>query len=234
MEKKRVWRQGALLAGVAVLALAVGELPHLASSDAEPSFLYPSVVVDAGHGEFDGGAIAPDGTAEKDLNLAVAKPLGLMLRLCGFNVTMTRDSDAALHEEANATIREKKVSDMKQRLALFDDADLNISIHQNIFGATAYYGAQVFYSENHPFSQVLGTCVREEIYRTLQPENTRELKRGNRDIYLLYKTTAPTVLVECGFLSNAEELAKLKDENYQRQMAFAVALGAVRYVAETL
>ncbi len=191
----------------------------------------PRVTVDAGHGGFDGGAQAPDGTCEKDLNLAIARPLGMMLTLCGFEVTMTRTDDSALNDSGD-TIRTKKVSDMNARLALYEQAQLNIAIHQNMFSVAKYHGAQVFYSENNPFSKQLASCVREEIVRSLQPDNTRELKSGNRDIFLLYKTTKPTVLVECGFLSNAEELALLKDERYQQQTAFAIACGAARYWAE--
>lgn len=192
----------------------------------------PLVTVDAGHGDFDGGAVAADGTEEKDLNLAVALPLSDMLRLCGCRVAMTRTDDTTLCADDSASIRERKVSDMKARLAMYEQADINISIHQNMFSKAIYHGAQMFYSTNDPASRVLAEAVREQIVTGLQPDNTRELKSGNRDIYLLYKTTRPTVLVECGFLSNAEELAALKTPTYQRRLAFAVASGMMRYWCE--
>ncbi len=192
----------------------------------------PTVVVDAGHGDFDGGAVASDGTEEKALNLAIANDLCLLLTLCGFDVTPTRTDDTTLCEDNDASIRERKVSDTKARLALFEQADMNISIHQNMFGGAAYHGAQVFYSENNALSKLLGTTIREEIVRLMQPDNTRELKTGNRDIYLLHKASKPTVLVECGFMSNAKELGNLKDTAYQRQMAFAVSCGVMRYYAQ--
>ncbi len=189
----------------------------------------PRVTIDAGHGDFDGGASAPDGTLEKTLNMEIARPLGDILRLYGFDVTMTREDDSGLHEDDNASIREKKVSDMNARLALYEQADLNIAVHQNTFGDSRYSGTQLFYSDNHPLSKPLASHIRETVYSQLQPDNTRELKTGNRDIYLLYKTTKPTVLVECGFLSNAAELANLKDNMYQCRLAVCIANGAAEY-----
>lgn len=228
--RRWLWIAGTGVLCVALLCTATGELVRQVDTLGTVASR-PTVVVDAGHGGFDGGARAPDGTLEKDLNLAISRPLGMMLTLCGFDVIMTRTGDQALHRQGD-TIREKKVSDMDARLDLYEQAHLNISIHQNMFGMSSCHGSQVFYSDAHPLSKVLATCVREEIVRTLQPENTRQLKAGNRDIFLLHKTTKPTVLVECGFLSNAHELTRLKTEEYQRQLAFAVACGAVRYTTE--
>ena len=224
---KRRWLvvAGTCMLCVAVLMAATDHVVRQAGTWQENA-VRPRVTVDAGHGGFDGGATAPDGTMEKDINLCVAQALSDMLTLCGLDVTRTRSDDTALDREGE-TIRRRKVSDMEQRLALYEQAQINISIHQNMFGAARYQGAQVFYSANHPFSKVVAECVRGEIVGMLQPDNTRELKAGNRDIYLLHKTTKPTVLVECGFLSNAEELSKLKDETYQRQLAFAIASGVL-------
>ncbi len=229
--RKSIGVIGVTLLCAAVLTAAVGSIAAVTPSVVTAP-LRPIITVDAGHGDFDGGAVAPDGTTEKELNLCIAMPLAVVLTYCGFDVTMTRWEDTSLCEDNSATIRERKVSDMKARLALFEAAHLNISIHQNMFGAAQYHGAQVFYSANHPLSKELGTCVREELYRLVQPDNTRELKMGSRDIYLLYRTTAPTVLVECGFLSNCEELARLQDTEYQRQVAFALACGVMRYEAQ--
>ncbi len=213
-----------------MLFAAFSELAQSVETQRAPS-LRPCVTVDAGHGGFDGGATAPDGTQEKTLNLAVAQPLGTMLTLCGWDVTMTRTDDTALSGE-NGSIRERKVSDMNGRLELYEEADINIAIHQNMFSSPQSHGAQVFYSVNHPFSKSLAQSVREELVRSIQPDNTREIKAGNRTIFLLHKTTKPTVLVECGFLSNAAELKELQSEEYQQRMAFAVACGTMRYAAE--
>ena len=145
---------------------------------------------------------------------------------------MTRQTDDGLQNADDTTIRQKKVSDMHARLAIYEEAQLVISVHQNMFAAQSCRGSQVFYSPNHPCSKVLASCVREQLISQVQPDNTRELKAGNKDIFLLYKTTRPTVLVECGFLSNAEELARLKETEYQRQLAFAVACGAMEFIAQ--
>lgn len=226
-----VWIMGTSVLCAAVLALALSQ--EVLFTDAPSgSSSRPVIVIDAGHGGFDGGATALDGTMEKDLNLQIARVLSSVLTVCGFDVTMTRQTDAGLEQATDATIREKKVSDMHARLALYEEAQVVVSIHQNMFGVAKYHGSQVFYSANHPLSKVLATYVREELIAKVQPDNTRELKAGNTDIFLLHKATKPTVLVECGFLSNAEELEKLKNEEYQRQLAFAIACGVIRYTAE--
>ncbi|MBQ9415203.1 MAG: N-acetylmuramoyl-L-alanine amidase [Clostridia bacterium] len=210
-----------------VLAAVLGTLPTTAPTRPVQAAVAPLITVDAGHGGADGGAVAPDGTAEKTLNLAIAQKLTMMLRFCGYRVRMTREGDDSIHDAESVTIREKKVSDMNNRLQMFEESDRNISIHQNMFGSARYHGAQVFYSTNDPASEELATAIRDSIVGWLQPDNTREIKPGSRDIFLLYKTTKPTVLVECGFLSNAEELALLKDPAYQQQLAFAIACGVI-------
>ncbi len=188
----------------------------------------PRILIDPGHGGADGGASAADGTMEKELNLRVSLPLRDVLTVMGFSVEMTRTSDVMLNTEGD-TLRERKVSDIHNRLAMVEAAELTVSVHQNKFSEAQYYGTQVFYSANHSESRVLAESVREQVITLLQPENTRELKQGTSDIYLLDKTTRPMILVECGFLSNEAELAKLKTETYQRQMAFAVAAGVMTY-----
>ncbi len=199
-------------------------------TDTAPSGAVPVVTVDAGHGGFDGGATAADGTQEKDINLAVALPMADFLRLCGVRVVMTRTDDEALCEEEGLRIRDKKRGDMKARLALFEEADLNVSIHQNAFSGTAYSGTQVFYTVNHPDAARLAQCVQSQVMTWLQPDNTRQIKSGNRDIYLLHKTTVPTILVECGFLSNIAECEALKSAIYQRQMAWALTGGVLQFL----
>ncbi len=233
--KRRWWSVAAVLIVCTAVFLTgvervgvVGKLPEIDKT------VRPLVTVDAGHGGFDGGASAPDGTMEKTLNLEMSEPLSAMLLLCGFEVKSTRTADVGLHEDDTASIREKKISDMKARLALYDSADLNIAVHQNNFGDARYSGTQVFYSDNHALSKPLAEAVRSGICERLQPDNTRELKTGNKDIYLLYKTQKPTVLVECGFLSNTEELARLKDPQYQRQLMLCVTQGVVQYATTYL
>ena len=188
-----------------------------------------SVLIDPGHGGFDGGAVADDGTTEKHLNLAISLYLRDLLYVCGVPVTMTRQTDVGLENDSSISIREKKSSDMRRRLAMYDEAALVISVHQNHFSAPKYSGTQLFYSVNHPDSVLLAQSVRDSVVGWIQPQNTRELKKATDGIFLLHHTTAPTVLVECGFLSNPEEREKLKTPAYQQQLAFAVMAGYWNY-----
>lgn len=187
------------------------------------------VLIDPGHGGFDGGAVAEDGTTEKHLNLAVALYLRDMLYICGVPVEMTRQTDVGLETNSATSIREKKSSDMKRRLEMYNAASLVISVHQNHFSVPKYSGTQLFYSVGNTASAVLAEEIRAAVVGWIQPQNTRELKKATDGIYLLYHTTAPAVLVECGFLSNPEERDKLKTPAYQQQMAFAVMAGYWNY-----
>lgn len=191
-----------------------------------------TVLIDPGHGGFDGGAVAEDGTTEKHLNLAIAQCLRDMLYICGVSVEMTRQTDIGLESSYADSIREKKSSDMQQRLSMYEEAGLVISIHQNHFSIPKYSGTQVFYSPNHPDSVALAETIRQSVIKYIQPQNTRELKQATDGIYLLYHTDTPTVLVECGFLSNPEEREKLKMPAYQQQMAFSILAGFWNYHIE--
>lgn len=188
----------------------------------------PHIVIDAGHGGEDGGASAADGTLEKSINLAVALPLGDLLHVMGLDVSQTRTEDVMISSEGD-TLRERKVSDIKNRLARIEQADMAVSIHQNKFPQGQYHGAQMFYAPTNENSKMLAESVRESVISLLQPSNTRELKKGEETVYLLKHATKPLVLVECGFLSNEQECAKLKTTEYQRQMAFAIATGIFSY-----
>ena len=187
------------------------------------------VLIDPGHGGFDGGAVAEDGTTEKHLNLAIASCLRDMLYICGVPVNMTRHTYEGLEENASASIREKKSSDMRRRLEMYNAAELVISVHQNHFSVPKYKGAQIFYSTENATGAVLAEDIRASVVGWVQPQNTRELKKATDGIYLLYHTTTPAVLVECGFLSNPEERDKLKSPAYQQQMAFAIMAGYWNY-----
>jgi len=189
----------------------------------------PYVLVDAGHGGADGGATGVDGTAEKDVNLNIARTLSSLLRVMGVKTGMTREDDRSIHTEGNS-LREQKVSDMHNRLAMYEEATAVVSVHQNHFAEAKYDGTQVFCSPVHPQSRVLGVAVRESVLSLLQPDNTRQLKTADDGVFLLANTTVPAVLVECGFLSNPAECAKLAETEYQRQMAFAVAGGVFSFL----
>lgn len=184
----------------------------------------PTVVVDAGHGGEDGGTETDGGVPEKTINLAIAKPLGDWLTVMGYTVSYTRTTDTMVAATGD-TLRERKISDMRNRLAAFEQADMAISIHQNHFAESRYSGTQVFYGTRSPGSQGLAQAIQSTVVESLQPHNTRQVKAGDRSVYLLAHATKPTVLVECGFLSNVEEAKKLQERVYQRQMALAIAFG---------
>lgn len=190
-----------------------------------------TVIVDAGHGGFDGGAVANDGTVEKDINLSIALKLGEMLDIMGYNVVFTRTVDNGTDNLETGSIASRKKADLKNRLELmygFSDA-MFVSIHLNKFTSGSAKGAQVFYSPNYEQSKELGTIIQSSVKNLVQPENSRVCKKAGKDIYLLYNSPLPAVIVECGFLSNSLELKLLKDEDYQTSMAFSILCGILEY-----
>lgn len=219
----------ALTAGVCVAALLFS-LPVVKRADAVYREEQQTVIlIDPGHGGADGGATGVDGTSEKDVNLSVSRTLAAILRVMGHEARLTREDDRSIHSPEAGTLREQKVSDMHNRLAMYEEASLVVSIHQNQFTQSQYSGAQMFYAPKNEQSKVLATHIRDKVLSLLQPENTRELKRADDSLYLLSNATVPVALVECGFLSNPAECQKLSDPTYQRQMAFAVAGGILAF-----
>lgn len=190
----------------------------------------PTIVIDAGHGGEDGGAVSESGVLEKDINLSIANDTSALFYLLGFDVTQTRKTDIAL-DNGEDTIRKRKVSDMKKRLEIFNSSKENtiISIHQNKFSESKYHGTQIFYSPNNPKSKQLADSIKYSVKGLLQPDNERECKKADSGIYLLKNTNNPAVIVECGFISNEEECKNLLDSQYQKQMAFSITAGFLSY-----
>ena len=212
------------------ILLLLGDHAVQTASDAVSSSL-PLLILDAGHGGQDGGAVAADGTNEKDINLSLTLTLDALLRSLGFQTMLTRTDDT-LHETPGATtMRERKVGDLRYRLQLTQEHPdcILISIHQNQFYDPKYDGAQVFYSGNHLQSKELAQCLQDAIVHALQPYNSRQIKQSGEEIFLLDQAQVPAVMVECGFLSNPEELQKLKDTDYQKQLAAAIVNGLLDY-----
>lgn len=190
-----------------------------------------TVVVDAGHGGMDGGAVGHSGTLEKDINLSVSKILCKMLEARGASVIMTRDEDISLHDESANTVREQKRSDLSKRKALAGDekTDIFISVHMNKFEQEKYRGAQVFYADNNG-SHALADCIRTELVKVSEKSDGRELKKAYDTMYILKSTDNPAVIVECGFLSNPEEEQLLLSKKYQNKIAKAITDGVCAYV----
>lgn len=194
--------------------------------------LKQTVIIDAGHGGDDGGAIGIDGTVEKDINLDIALKLEKLLKFYGFEVIMTRTEDIMTCDDGLDSLRKRKVSDIHNR---FDILEKNpdavfISIHQNKFEDNSQHGTQVFYSGNNDESKLLAESIQNSIVSVLQPDNSRVVKKSGSGIYLLYHAKLPAVLVECGFISNPAEVKKLNDENYRMKIAILIADGLIKYL----
>jgi len=192
-----------------------------------------TIIIDAGHGAPDGGAVGSSGVLEKDLNLSVAMSLQKFFESNGTKVLLTRSDDNGIYD-ISGSIKNKKVSDIKNREEFIkkSDAQIFISIHMNKFSDSVYSGPQVFYSGNNKDSELLANCIQKSMIAALNPQNKREVKKADSSIYLLSHTEIPAVLVECGFLSNAKEEKMLQDKKYQRQLAWSVYCGVIEYFNE--
>ena len=193
------------------------------------------IIIDAGHGGIDGGTQSADGTLEKDINLNIALRLREFLQSFGIKVVMTRETDQSIHSDGVHGIRNQKISDIKNRLHIIESTEnaVFVSIHQNYYTQPKYFGSQIFYSKNNPLSETLAQSVRSSIIDNLQKNNTREIKKSGKEIYLLNSTTVPAVMVECGFLSNKNEADLLKSDDYQKKIAFFIAMGIIDYLKLT-
>ena len=192
----------------------------------------PHLIIDAGHGGFDGGAVGSDGVFEKDINLAIALKLEQLAALSGFEVTMIRTDDRAVNDEGISGISKKKVSDIHNRLAVAEDHPeaIYISIHQNKYTSASIWGAQVFYGTKNDGSEELARLIQQTIRTELQPDNKREIKPAEKNLYILSHAKCPAVLVECGFLSNSEECQKLESDSYQQELAFCILTSTMEYI----
>lgn len=192
-----------------------------------------TVIVDAGHGGDDGGAIGIDGTVEKDINLDIALKLEKILKFYGFNVIMTRTQDVMTCDDGLDSLRKRKISDIHNRFELMrknPDA-IFISVHQNKFKDSSQHGTQVFYSGNDERSKELAEAIQTSVTLILQRKNDRVVKKSGSGIYLIYHAKIPAVLVECGFISNSDEVKKLKDESYRMKLAILIADGLLKYLS---
>lgn len=186
------------------------------------------VVIDAGHGGDDPGKVGINGAKEKDVNLEIAKLVKGYLEANDVKVVMTRETDAGLYQAGTSN---KKVQDMKNRIAMIDKAapDITVSIHQNSYPEEYVHGAQVFYYDGSPHGKELAEMLQKQLVKRADPENKRQVK-SNDSYYLLKKTSVPIVIVECGFLSNGSEAAKLCTEEYQKKIAWAIHMGILQYL----
>lgn len=218
------------LMGISLLIIGVININNqktiLTSSEIfEPNYI---IVIDAGHGEPDGGAVSASGIRESTLNLQVAKLLEEELIDLGYEVIMTRNDENNIADSdlQNSTIRNIKVSDINNRIRITNtsNADMLISIHMNNFSSEKYYGWQTFYKKNSSYSKILAQNIQKGISNNIERENKRtELPIEN--IKLIDKSEIPAVIVECGFLSNLEDVRLLQTEEYRQQIVDGIVDG---------
>ena len=188
-----------------------------------------TVVVDAGHGGEDGGAVAADGTVESGLNLSIARRVRDLLTFAGVPTAVTREGEDAIYDPGSATLREKKVSDLHNRVALVNDIPnaILLSIHQNSLPSSpSTRGAQAFWNRQEG-AEDLASSIQEALNTAINAGHEKKAAQVPSSVYLMKEITVPGVLVECGFLSNAAETEQLKDPAYQTKLASAIAAGVL-------
>lgn len=235
---KKLWvnRVGALIVLLCAYLLVFGfisttkEPIPVIPTDAQSAL--PIVILDAGHGGIDSGCVSINGAEEKDINLSIMLKLRQMLNCAGFDTVVTRDTDKSIHDIGITGLGKQKKSDMENRLKIINSTEnaVFVSIHQNQFTDSKYYGAQMFYPEGSADSERLASILQRSFASRLQPENEREIKPVGDEIYLLHFAKCPAVMAECGFLSNQAEADKLESEEYQSQVAFAIFAGICEYM----
>ena len=222
---------GFLCAAFAFHALTTGLPVISAFSTAEKPHV--TVVIDPGHGGEDGGAVSPGGVQESHINLAVSKQLHDLLRFAGVPTVMTREEDVTICDEGLGTIRARKTSDIRNRVAIVNGTEnaVLLSIHQNSLPSSRVtHGAQVFWNTGEG-AEALAGVVQDALNTAVNAGNEKLPRKIPATIYLMNHVTAPAILVECGFLSNSSETVKLQEPSYQLKLAAAVATGYLRCLA---
>ena len=223
---------GILLVAISTPSLMSEEFRNLSMTTSNSLEENIKVVVDAGHGEPDGGAVSANGVKESDLNLQIAQKLKDKLEELNIEVIMTREDEnnIAPAEEQQNKIRQIKTSDLNKRVKIANESGANIlvSIHMNKFEDSKYRGWQTFYSKNSENGKRLAECIQTSIGEVTNLENKRTALKIE-GIKIIDKSIIPAVIVECGFLSNQEECKLLQDESYQEKIAEGVKNGILRF-----
>ncbi len=224
-------KKGLILIGLTALILmmmaaTLAQLNELMQPAMEPVALGRgrALILDAGHGGEDGGAVSITGVPESQINLAIVLKLRDVLGLYGVAPVVLREEDISLHDSEAGTLREKKRSDLKNRVALVEEVEGGtlLSIHQNTYPGSRYHGTHVFYAPTEG-SQKLAEHFQNSIKIALQPDNERAVKQIPDTVYIMNHVTCPAILIECGFLTNPGEEALLRDEDYQRKLSAVIA-----------
>ena len=188
------------------------------------------IILDAGHGGEDPGAIGVDGVYEKNINLDITLEIGRILSEYGYAVVYTRHDDKLLYSEEENIKGIRKISDLKNRCKIaaeYPEA-LFVSIHMNSYQSSKYSGLQVYYSEKNENSRILASNIQTSVKYNMQASNKRTIKPGD-GMYILENIDNSAVLIECGFLTNQEECKKLSEKEYQKQLSLAIVCGIIEY-----
>ncbi len=234
-----VIKKNAVFAVIMLLLLVVG-LEIIISNSANVKEVIGEydtikIVVDAGHGEPDGGATSSDGIKESDLNLEIATKLAKLLEESGIEVLMTRnDKNNIADSDKQSSIREIKVSDIGNRIKIANEsgAEFLISIHMNKFTSAKYYGWQTFYASGSDKGKQIAEKIQAAICENIPEIENKRTALSISGIKLVDKTEIPAVIVECGFLSNPDETKRLQTEEYQNKMAEGILNGIMNYLKE--
>ena len=184
------------------------------------------IVIDAGHGKPDEGAVGLYGTTEEAINLKIALKLQALIEQSGGIVYLTRSDENGIYSADSNTIKQMKVSDIKNRVAIGnqEDVDVFISIHLNKYPESIYSGWQTFYQSDNEESLKLATCIQEGLNNSISTPNNR-VPLPLKGIYIMDNVENTTVTVECGFLSNEDEAKKLQEDEYQDKLAWGIFIG---------
>ena len=229
------WKYYLFCVGVMTLTLLCaywGSMAVTVISEELPFVRKHCIVIDPGHGGEDGGATSCTGRMESEYNLAISKKLDDLLHLLGYQTRMTRTSDVSIYTTGD-TIARKKISDLKERVRIVNETPgaVLISIHQNQFSDSRYSGAQVFYAETDG-SKELGQKLQSELVTALNPGSNRKSKPIS-GVYLMENIQCTGVLIECGFLSNPREEAKLRNAEYQKKLCCVIGATLSQQLSNT-
>lgn len=231
---KKSLRLTFVLIGCFIVLAICARITERALPTAAAASTKPVIVLDAGHGGLDSGAVGATGVLEKDVNLSIVLALRDMFEMSGFEVVLTRDEDISIYDPGVEGIRNQKLNDMDNRLAIIQKYpdSIFLCIHQNNFTDPKYFGGQMFYNNNNPQNRTLAQIMQNK-FAQLQPGNGREIKLTGEELFLLKSNKNPSLMIECGFLSNPEEEQKLSTWEYQQKVAFTIYGGVMEFIDAT-
>ncbi len=225
----KFWWFYALVILLGISGTLLGSRSVTAMAQSAPIAGRRCIIIDAGHGKPDGGAVSCTGAEESGINLEIARRLNDLLHLLGYDTKMLRTGENSVYTEGE-TIGQKKVSDLKQRVRVVNSTEnaIVLSIHQNHYADSRYSGAQMFYPKTAG-SEALAKALQGAFVRHLNPGSNRQAKKC-QGIYLMEHINCTGVLIECGFLSNPAEEAKLRSESYQKKICCVIASALTEYI----